>query len=1127
MTETIRQSGRKPAAGDPAPAAVDAPRPDVAPIVRSKIQPPALRPTTLSRQRLLDQLQEASACRVTLLVAEAGYGKTTLLADFAEHSGLRTLWYRLDANDADPITWANYLIAAAQEHVPDFGRSTKALLSQVSAASPPHNVIVASLVEELRELGDVPTALVLDDFHAVDTSTEARDFVERLVRDGPPWLRLIIATRRRPTLQLGRLDAMGELAQVSTDDLRFSLPEIESLFTDAYGHPLDSDVLANVDVRTQGWAASLQLFYGSIRGKTSTAVRTLARSLSGATSPVYDFLAEEVLGNVSDEIEQFMVRASILDLVSTGTVVALFTDVPESPSIEKARAWMEEADRLGLLSRTSQTSETRHIHPLLRDFLSRRLAQRMDRRQINKMHVRVAKAVQELDPLVASQHYLEAGQHAEAMQCLGSSVMLTMGSGQWGVASGLVERLRGVPADPAVAAIHARKLIEEGDLAGAGRLLDGVDVSTSPPDVRAVFRHAKLSLGWRTGDRDLMFATLDEVKRDAETPHILGQIFQIFVDASSVSPVKVPYSTLAQRMQRMAEEQAAAGHGYYAAISLHNAAITLVAAGRFREAVGLARRALDAFDRIPGVDDERFSTHAVLAMCAFELGDLQEGEERIRTALSSGKERGDVHAECAYALLTVGEQSRASNLLLTAADLEREGRSDVAGHMLMTFIRSVMVAPSDPQAALELLREIPAAMPLDTGYDLDRKALIAVAYLLQGDGDSAAEVGQAALRQAASKGSRRSEARLGLVLAMAHANPSDLREALAFAESVGEMAILATADAIGRSLWLIPEGPPPLRRSIRTWPRRWLPVLRRMLDEGGTANAAVAASLLDEFGELSDVSRLRAFAKTYRRQLRGSAGVGRALARKVSPALEILDLGRSHIVVGDRAVPIANLRRKSAALLMFLVTRPGHTATREQALEELWPESDPEAAANNLNQSLYYLRRGIDPWYEDDVSVEYVCLQGDVLWLEPTLTTVASADLVADVRAAMAGSVDAGAAADLLNRYLGQFSPEFEYEEWAIAWRSRVHALYLQFATDTMDKLINAGRLPDARDAALSVLSQDPAASEVERKLVWLYWNLGARSAALTQFEHLTSHERADGNEVSSFDALTRDSGPE
>ena len=1124
MTDRLR-TATPPTQAHEAPATVDlpsgSPQPDIAPVIRSKIQPPALRSTTLTRQRLIDRLHEATASRVTLVVAEAGYGKTTLLADFAARSGQRTLWYRLDPTDADAITWTNYLVAAGREIVPEFGRSTSALLSQVASGGPPNSVLAASVIGELQELGAAPTVLVLDDFHAVEASPEACEFVERLVRDAPAWMHIVIASRRRPGLRLGRLEAMGELAQMGTDDLRFSLSETEHLFADRLGTPLDADVLRDVDGRAKGWVASLQLFHGSIRGKPASAVRALARSISGGQSPLYDFLAEEVLTNVPAEIDEFLVRASVLDRVVAGHVVALFGDLQKVPTAVTALSWIDHADRLGLLSRTSQASDARQLHPLLREFLLKRLRQRNAPQEVAAMHLRLARAVESSDPLTASVHYLEAGEDLEAMRCLGSSVMLTMGSGQWGAASDLIDRLKGVPADPAVAAIQARRHIEEGDLERAGRLLSGVDVSPSPPEVRAVFRHAKLSLGWTTGDRDLLLATLTEIQGDSETPPILGDIFQMFVDASSLAPTPSTYGALARRLERMAMVQSKAGHSYYAAISRHNASLMSLAAGRFDEAQALANEALDTFDLIPGVDNERFSTHAVLTMCSFEMGDSAGGEEHLRTALSSGAERGDVHADIAYALAMIGDFTRASQLLLSSMDLRREGRSDVTGDIVSGFARALMTVSREPDGAASILASLPRGLPLETGYDLDRQTLAALALLLGSELEPSVEAAVTARDYARVKGSRRSEARLSLIAAMGRQDPPALRDALVSAESVGELAILTVADALGRFLWLVPEGPKPLRTSVAHWPSRWLPILRRQLEAGGTANGFAAASLLDEFGELADVGRLRAFVKTYRRGLRGASGLGRALARRVAARLQIDDLGRTVLRIGDRVVGLSEMRKKSAALLMFLVTRPGHSATREQVLEELWPESDPEGAANNLNQSLYFLRRDIDPWFEDDISVDYVLFQGDVVWLEPALLSIASAEFVADVRAAMSTSDLGSRAIGILARYAGQFCPEFEYEEWAMGWRNRIHALYLQFANAVISQHADAGRLADAREAALIALGQDPVAREIEQKLVWLYWHLGARSSALAQFEHLTGQERADGVDASSFGDLT------
>src|SRR3954466_12879492 len=110
---------------------------ELGPIIKSKIQPPALRESTLSRQRLLDQLTEATSHRLTLLIAEAGYGKTTLLADFARSANARVMWYRLDTTDAEIVEWTNYLLAAIREFDPSFGASTADLLKEIPTGGPP------------------------------------------------------------------------------------------------------------------------------------------------------------------------------------------------------------------------------------------------------------------------------------------------------------------------------------------------------------------------------------------------------------------------------------------------------------------------------------------------------------------------------------------------------------------------------------------------------------------------------------------------------------------------------------------------------------------------------------------------------------------------------------------------------------------------------------------------------------------------------------------------------------------------------------------------------------------------------------------------------------------------------
>jgi DNA-binding SARP family transcriptional activator len=973
-------------------------------------------------------------------------------------------------------------------------------------------VFIASLLGELPRLGDAPCILVLDDFHAVDDSEDALTLVTRLLKESPPWLRFVISSRRRPSLELARLAGMGEVAEISTDDLRFTGAETELLFADGYGLPLDSDVLRELGTRTRGWAASLQLFHGSIRGRPSGAIRTLAKTLSGASGPIYDFLAQEVLNNLPADLEEFLVRAALLDRIFAPHAAALFGDRRgQAPTEDQARRWIDDGDQLGLLSRISQSSDVRQLHPLLRDFLLIKLRQRHSTVAIRGMHLGLARAVEDAEPLVASRHFIEAGEQAEAMRCLGRSVMLTMGSGQWGIAAALIDGLDGVPRDPAVAAIRARRNIEEGDLAGAGEVLSQVDLSASPPYVRAVVRHTRLALGWRTGDRHLLFETLRQIEGDVETPRVFREIFDIYVDAGGES--LVDFGELANRLQRMAKSQAAAGHTYFAAISLHNAAIAESVAGNPADAVRLCEQALDAFDRLSYPASERYSTHAVLAACWLELGELGRAEEHIHLGLESGGEHADVPAGFAYLCARIGERERAERMLTSADALERRGLSDLEAAGSAALARAFLQLAIDPKRSLELMAQQPRERPLDVGNTFEYDQLVALAMLLTGDVAEASRVARPAHQKARLQAARGAEVRFGLIVALLDGDSETLSEAIARAASVGHLALLELADALGPSLPSVNPLPQALHDSIRQWPKRWLPILRAQMARGNVPAGRTAALLLDEHGDIGDVVRLRAFAKTYSRRGRVSPSLGTHLAKTAAHKLEVLDLGRVRIRVGGRTVELSSARRKPASLLMFLITRPNFTATREQVLEELWPDTDPTSASNSLNQSLYFLRRDIDPWYEDDISVEYVAFEGDLVWLDGDLVRASSVDFIKGVRAVSVGSVQPRDAQLLLDFYAGHFAPEFEYEDWASAWRSRVHACFLEFAHGVVKQLIGAGAFADARDVALRAFEADPEARELERTLIALYWRLGARSAANAQYNHFAAQERADGFE--------------
>ena len=140
----------------------------------------------------------------------------------------------------------------------------------------------------------------------------------------------MFASRRSPTIPLARLRANGEVAELATDDLRFDGKETARLFSETYGRTLEPDVLANVVTRTEGWAASLQLVQAALRDRCPAEIRSFVRGLSGADQELYDYLAEEVVGDLPGDLQLFLMQTSILQVVTqelSGAVTGMDEEV--------------------------------------------------------------------------------------------------------------------------------------------------------------------------------------------------------------------------------------------------------------------------------------------------------------------------------------------------------------------------------------------------------------------------------------------------------------------------------------------------------------------------------------------------------------------------------------------------------------------------------------------------------------------------------------------------------------------------------------------------------------------------------------------------------------------------------
>ncbi len=589
-----------------------------------------MRDETLTRGRLLDWLRQHTPQRLTLVIAEAGYGKTTLLADYGRRSQVPVLWFKLDHTDADWISFTNYLVAAFRELRPGFGRATLALLDQLATADRSRGRVIDALLAEVAEVSE-PVLVILDDYHLVDSNTDAPEIVGRLLRDAPPGMSFLIASRRRPVLDLARATAQGHVAELVTDDLRFSRAETDTLFAETYQQPLEPDVLDQVEQRTEGWAASLQLFRSSIRGRSALEIRAFARSMSGTQGPIYDFLAQEVLRELTPNLRRFVVGSAILRRIVPDLVAAIFADDPEPPTIQVARGWIEAADDLGLVGRRGESGRGYRFHPLLREFLLGQLAEDLDADVIRGRHHRVAVAAESDDWLTACYHYLEANEPAEAVRVLSDSLLVAIGTGAWGVAADLLDRFPTEPDAPAVQVILALRALRARDASDAARRLNAIDLRAMPSAGRGLVRLSLMKLAWQVGDLEGGRRVHDEITDDPESPVLIRSVADALV-ALGLPEAGQPLAETATQLQRLARQSESQGLSYFAAVSLHNLMEVERARGQFADAYEAGIRALSLYGDDGFGAGEAYGTHATLAFCAGEMGRFATMDEHLARA---------------------------------------------------------------------------------------------------------------------------------------------------------------------------------------------------------------------------------------------------------------------------------------------------------------------------------------------------------------------------------------------------------------------------------------------------------------------------------------------------------------
>lgn len=988
-------------------------------LARTRIRLPECAGPRLPRPALHERL--LAGPRVVVVQAPGGYGKSSLLVDALRAE--RPAWYSLRPDEADAPAFLASLLQAVQVTHPQVVERALGLLG-----APPVTALNAFLNDLLA--ADETVHLVLDDLHRMAGEEEVRSLLQRLVEHAPPQLRLYLLTREPLDLPTARLEVAGSLLLLRGEDLAFRPAEVEALFTEVWGLPVDGATVARLLELSGGWVTALVLVRLAARGQD---LQEVLASFETGPRTVFGYLGEEILRREPAEVQRFLLETAILHGFDAETAAAV-SGQPDAVRL------LADLDRRGLFLVRAEGGGHRYHH-LFEAFLREMLKREVGLEGWRARHARAAEWFAERDEALALEHALEAGDFERA------AVLLERAGNDW-IARGATRRvgawLDALPGP--VRQAHPRLRVLQAnvdDMRG-----EWVRAMQGYQDAIRELRHDRAGLAdalqraayclarygsWKDmgGFVRLAARHCPEDDLDLRARILSWSGAQLLATGRDFERGYRRIAAARRLARRSGHPEALAIAGYSYAFFTH------LALGRFERGQHRLQECSHLMERL----QNRFASLQMRMQQVVLLwlqGDLEEAWQRNRQL--EGSMSDFEKSFCAHAIslnraaiaLDAGRREECEEAL---ARIEADG---IPVQIRPWYLRTVLLHQlrwGRPERALEVVEVMLAAL-----REVGSRGLYAPECLLAA----------AAAHEAA--GDRSGALRLA-------------RRALAIAES-GRMAFwemkahawLARLDGSDEHLSAA------LRGAGQGYERWWLndsdgiaaPLLQRALACG--VEAATAAGLR-------------------RRQDPTPSRAAR---------VEITTLGGFSVRVEGRDADATSWRRtRMVALLKLMLSRPRLALTIEEAGDRLWPEAPPERARHNVRVHVALLRKALQPGREAGLA-SCVVFERDAYRLVPGddlgVDRLRFEDLVREgERLARAGRTAEAVAAlgEAAGLYAGDFLAGEPGEDWLEARREALRETcrrcLLRLAE--LDPRGAAGWLRRLQEA-------DPCDEEVARRLM-------------------------------------------
>lgn len=372
-------------------------------LLRTKFLIPQAGNSHLSRPILASKICDSEPVPCVLVIAPAGYGKTSVLMDVATSYQHPLTWLQLDEGDNDPATFMAYLIEGARHQLSNLSVPT---LDADDTISPERSLII--LLNQLLEYPNQRWMLILDDYHIIHNPT-VHKLVTTLIENLPSPMRVVIASRITPVLPLARWRARTQLLELRTNHLRFSQDETEA-WLDLQSLSLPEELVEQLVEKTEGWGAGLQLATALFDDQVDNA--PLIERITGTQPYIFDYLMEEVFSRQSTEIQSFLLESSVFTELNPAMCEAVI-------GLQDVRNMLTQLEKHNLfISRLNYEQVWYRYHQLFRDFLINRLKAQQPECYADIQIKAGDYFAQHAQSDIAIHHYLNAEQEAKAIEML-------------------------------------------------------------------------------------------------------------------------------------------------------------------------------------------------------------------------------------------------------------------------------------------------------------------------------------------------------------------------------------------------------------------------------------------------------------------------------------------------------------------------------------------------------------------------------------------------------------------------------------------------------------------------------------------------------------------------------------